>query len=144
MKKKSLAFIFIFALILGIASVTMFVSGQSEYNDDKKISTDGEAYLHRQVSVPSLNEELENGYPINNNNESYGLTYGDMMEDLPDLELVENEDGIIGYIRVSEIGGSLFTSPNDAANYASEGHYINMYLEDGKTVIGQFWIDAAD
>ncbi len=99
------------------------------------------------IKIPSLEEELKNGYPTNENGETYGLTYGDNMEESPDLELAENEDGVLGYIRNSEAPGAQVNNPVDAMEYmrsrTGDGYYVNMYLEDGKTVVGKFWVSKS-
>lgn len=33
-------------------------------------------------------------------------------------------------------------TPDDVVNYKACGHYVNMYLEDGITVIGKFYVSG--
>lgn len=95
---------------------------------------------HYNIHVPTIDEVLKNGYPINANGETYGKSYGNSVLESPDLELAENEQGVIGYVRMSETDG--VDSPEDVVNYKACGHYVNMYLEDGVTVIGKFYVSG--
>ena len=79
-------------------------------------------------------------YPINENGESYGPDFKDQSMEPPDLQLAVNEEGIVGYIRTSEIPGGKISSPEEAAEYTPHNGYINLYEKDGKTVIGKFFI----
>ena len=91
------------------------------------------------LTIPDKEEILKNGYPIN----KYGETYGpDIWEwdYSPDLLLVQNEEGILGYIRVSELENNPPKSPNDLDKY-EQVCTLNMYLEDGITIIGEFRLD---
>lgn len=100
----------------------------------------------QELHIPSLEDELRYGYPKNEAGETYGLTYGDAMPEAPDLELAENADGVIGYVRASETPGAQVTTPEEAVAYMNgrtgDGCYVNLYLQDGATVIGQFWVDS--
>ena len=98
------------------------------------------AQSQREAVIPSLTDVQNTGYPINEAGETYGPDSKDPSMKSPDLVLAENENGLIGYIRESEIAGASITNPEEAANYVPHSHYINMYLEDGITVIGQFLI----
>ncbi len=66
------------------------------------------------------------------------------MEESPDLELAKNEDGVLGYIRNSEVPGAQANNPSEAIEYmrsrTTDGYYVNMYLEDGKTIVGKFLV----
>lgn len=58
---------------------------------------------------------------------------------MPDLVLVRNETDVFGYVRASELEGNHPTTPNDAEYYELV-RTVNMYLQDGITVIGKFRI----
>lgn len=92
------------------------------------------------LSIPSFAEVAETGYPTNESGETYGPDLKESSLTPPALVLVKNEDGLFGYIRESEIGGASVTTPEEAARYTPHDHYINMYSEDGKTIIGQFFV----
>ena len=97
-------------------------------------------------------EIIQNGYPVNEKGETYGpASYWIWDENViqPDLQLAEGENGVTGYIRLSEIdeldGHNNVHMPEDAVEYmkrrAGEGDItVNMYLQDGETVIGKFVI----
>ena len=90
---------------------------------------------------PIQNESGKRIYPTND----AGLTYGpDVKENIdpecePDLILVCNEDGTLGYIRAADIKEGA-TSLEEAINWKPRSYTIPMYLEDGETVIGEFQI----
>ena len=82
-------------------------------------------------------------YPVN----EFGQTYGpDIKENTdpekePDLIQVCNEDGQVGYIYASHIKGGA-QSLEEAISWEPRTYTVPMYLEDGKTVIGEFTIDG--
>lgn len=89
--------------------------------------------------IPSREEILENGYPVNENGQTYGPDLSGVIVRSPDLTLVENADGVWGYIYADP----KISSPAEAVAYmesvAAAGAYIApMYLQDGKTVIGEY------
>lgn len=122
-------------LPLGIAFALLILTGCTSVSS-------GDSNNHTLPRIPSLSEIQENGYPRNENGETYGPDLKNNVDSNPDLVLAENDEGIVGYIHESEIAGSSIRTPNEAANYTSHDHYINMYLDDGTTVIGQFLIDG--
>ena len=103
--------------------------------------------LHSEASVPkalipSADEIMENGYPVNQNGETYGPDIKDWTGPGPDLMLAENGEGVVGYIRQSEVPGAQVSTLEEAVEYMKNrvpGPVpVNMYLEDGTTVIGEF------
>ncbi len=96
----------------------------------------------QELIIPSQDEILENGYPTNDRGETYGIQVKDLLDE-PDLQLAENADGILGYVRQSEINAPEPSTPEEAVQYtlARRGPIVvNMYLQDGETVIGTFSI----
>jgi len=88
------------------------------------------------IIIPTIADIRANGYPINEN----GETYGPMVHEwtaTPDLSLVIADNGLEGYIRNSEMDSGV-TTPEEAANYRSERRVLNVYLHDGTTIIGTF------
>jgi len=83
-------------------------------------------------------------YPTND----AGLTYGPDIKDNtnpaqePDLIQVCNEDSLVGYIYASDIKDGA-ESLEEAINWEPRTYKVPMYLEDGKTVIGEFTIDGS-
>ncbi len=89
--------------------------------------------------IPSREEILENGYPVNESGQTYGPDLSGIIAKHPDLSLRENEDGLLGYVYADP----KISSPEEAVAYmesvAAAGAYIMpMYLQDGKTVIGEY------
>ncbi|WP_409969893.1 M56 family metallopeptidase [Bengtsoniella intestinalis] len=103
-------------------------------------STDGT------LVIPTVEDILANGYPVNENGETYGQAVKDSNLETPDLQLAQNADGVKGYIRESETPGAWVSTPEEAADYMetaqTEPSTINLYLHDGVTVIGQFEVSA--
>lgn len=109
-------------------------------------STDPADWLH----VPSQQEVLRDGYPVNKNGETYGPAMPVNDWESPDLELAKNQNGLAGYVRDSEFPGASVRNPEEAMAYMDHladweshtdaDHYVNMYLHDGVTVIGRFRI----
>lgn len=78
-------------------------------------------------------------YPKNGNGETYGRDIKDC-EVIPDLILVENSEGIRGYVKEDDLIGPNYRTPEEAVMNQSQGHNIDMFLSDGKTKIGEFYM----
>ena len=100
----------------------------------------GELYLDSEgdIIIPTVDDIRANGYPKNENGETYGPDVWESIEE-PDLLLVCNELGENGYVRQTEFDSNV-TTPEEAANYRPRQHSINMYLQDGITIIGTYTI----
>jgi hypothetical protein len=88
----------------------------------------------------SLNEVPS--YSVNEMGQTYGTPQEVSQE--PDLIKTENENGIIGYVKSSDLNPS-FSTTKEAIAYqnainSSDYKSILLYKEDGKTVIGEFKI----
>ena len=81
-------------------------------------------------------------YEINSSGETFGPSYKDINKVPPDLVLVENSEGVVGYIRESEIAGASVATPEEAADFTPNDHYINIYLSDGVTIVGKFFVSS--
>lgn len=127
MKRQNIIFTLVSFLCIGIL-LTGF-----NYSPEKEIQ--------QELVIPSADEIRENGYPVNENGERYGYDVLDNTETSPELILAQNEDGLLGYIRASDMDRLSPSTPEEAAGYEPEGYYINMYLQDGKTQIGKFYIE---
>ncbi len=90
--------------------------------------------------IPSTQDILSNGYPKNDSGETYGPDIKGW-DCNPDLILVENESGKIGYIRATEMETNASKDPAEIYTNNHKIHELNMYLQDGKTVIGKFNIE---
>lgn len=95
---------------------------------------------YAELIIPTADEVMKQGYPVNENGESYGgVVRGaeNLYSDL-DLVLVENGDGIRGYVRASDMDSFIPTTPEEAAAYQPKESVLTMYLQDGCTKIGTF------
>lgn len=95
-----------------------------------------------QSAAPSPN------YPRNASGETYGSALSAKgQEKEPDLIKANGVDGTVGYVRSSDLIGTVPTSPKEALaqqNKAVSGREINLYESDGKTIIGKFKIDPGE
>ena len=88
------------------------------------------------IIIPTVDEVRANGYPTNENGETYGPMVWEWTM-TPDLSLVIADDGREGYVRNSEMDDGV-TTLEDAINHKPENRVLNVYLHDGVTVIGTF------
>lgn len=91
-----------------------------------------------EISIPSKEQVKDTGFPKNKNGETYGPDIKEFMYE-PDLLLAINDDGVVGYIRQSDMDDGVKT-PDQAIEKEVKSYEINMYLEDGETCIGTFKI----
>lgn len=96
-----------------------------------------------ELEIPEKEDILIYGYPENEMGETYGPHIPEL-EKNPDLSLAQGKNGIIGYIRNSEADPDVNTL-EEAMAYMEKGreegfpdYTIPLYLQDGKTVIGEF------
>lgn len=87
--------------------------------------------------IPSQDEIREHGYPINERGESYGPDLKESSIE-PDLILVTNYDGVVGYVRATDLRGLEFRTPEEALQFQQEIKSIDIFLQDGYTKIGVF------
>lgn len=94
------------------------------------------------LDIPTTECIEQEGYPVNENGETYGPQIKNTLES-PDLILAENAEGVKGYIRAAEIDYTPQT-PDEAGAISKSCYeqYYNMYLQDGKTIVGKFWVTA--
>lgn len=89
------------------------------------------------IIIPSKQDIISSGYPQNKSGDTYGPNIKDL-NDEPDLILVENDDGKIGYIKANEFENTNERIPEKMHEENYKISEMNMYLHDGKTVIGKF------
>ena len=91
--------------------------------------------------IPKLEEIIKEGYPKNEAGQTYGMggvIYGD-----PELLLAIGEDDVQGYVKNTDLIGDLPESPEEALELNKiKSFRIPMYLQDGKTVIGEFVVGS--
>lgn len=85
--------------------------------------------------IPLKDEISKNGYPKNENGQTYGSDMGNQILESPDLMLAEGENGTLGYIYQPQGAAS----PGEVEEYYERrSNSTPLYLHDGKTVIGEF------
>ena len=101
------------------------------------------------LAVPTMQELIENGYPVNARGETYGFSGVERWLGEPDLVLSRGKNGVLGYVRQSETdeatGLNKVKTREDALAWneyaASHGPFaVPVYLEDGETIIDWFLI----
>lgn len=121
MKKKIIVGIFLFSLVFALAS-----AGKS----DVELGI---------VEDMNMIDAWGNGYLTNARGETYGVDVKENSKS-PDLILVENSEGILGYVKSEDLDGSNYLTPEEAILNQSQGYSVDMYLSDGETKVGEFHI----
>ena len=93
------------------------------------------------LDVPSQHDIQTDGYPKNQNGETYGPDVKEST-DSPDLILVQS-DNMLGYIKASDLDDGV-TSLTDALSSNPVDRVIPVYLQDGITVIGSFVVNTGE
>lgn len=119
----SIAFIF---MLLGISGILIY--GFNKPEEGKLI-------------VPDIQYIRENGYPKNEMGETFGPNIEGKKE--PDLLLAEGQDGTVGYIRQKEML-DIAENLQEALMSKPQDKEINLYLQDGSTVIGTFIVEKGN
>lgn len=129
--KRMITVLISVCLLVGI-SVGARANQQTEKDQPKENTS---------IIVPSVDDIRMNGYPVNEMGQTYGpdVKENTGTKSVPDLILVCNEFGVEGYIRETDIDAGARTL-EEAKNRKEREYSVNMYLEDGCTVIGTFTI----
>ena len=92
--------------------------------------------------IPSKESIVKEGYPKNENRQTYGPDMGDLnLGELgePDLMLAEGENGTVGYVKKEDLNGPEPKNPEEAVKLNEVlRREIPLYDVDGETVIGKF------
>ncbi|MCM3711760.1 metal ABC transporter substrate-binding protein [Sporosarcina luteola] len=91
--------------------------------------------------IPSRESILKDGYPLNDNGQTYGPNMGDATIILgePDLQLAIGENGTIGYAKKVDLEGPQPRTPEEAVKLIKvKKREIPLYDVDGETIIGKF------
>lgn len=120
-----------FKCILGFSLVASIII-MSSIISEAKTSVEDSIELQK----PTVQQVLKYGYPVNAFRETYGPDTHIDGHVRPDLQLACNRDGVEGYIRFSDIDQHVSYSSTSE----NTGYNINMYLQDGRTVIGSFYV----
>lgn len=136
-KGSAVILIFLSIMIL-LAGVVMDKSVADDENY-KEVNTT-ELSNHKkedatELIIPTKEQILSHGYPVNENGQTYGPDWGHLLEDetQPDLLLAIGENGVQGYMYPPEG----ISSPSELADYTPPKS-TPLYLHDGETVIGTF------
>ena len=125
-RNKILVSIVLILMLLGMCAVVIYGFNQS----------DGEKLI-----VPDIEYVIDNGYPKNERGETYGAKIEGKAD--PDLLLAEGQDGTVGYIRQKEML-DVADSVQEALMSKPQNKEINLYLQDGSTVIGTFIVEKGN
>ena len=125
-RNKILVSIVLILMLLGMCALAIYGFNQS----------DGEKLI-----VPDIEYVIDNGYPKNERGETYGPNIEGKAD--PDLLLAEGQDGTVGYIRQKEML-DVADSVQEALMSKPQNKEINLYLQDGSTVIGTFIVEKGN
>lgn len=132
-RKSISTVLFCIICLSGVCSLT--AGGESVNERD----TEKAWFLEKEEAITVIGDIRVNNYPINEMKQTYGRDIKDS-EETPDLILVENGDGVLGYIRAEDLNGPNYRTPEEALMYQTHGRNVDMYLSDGVTNVGEFYI----
>ncbi|MER2009476.1 MAG: metal ABC transporter substrate-binding protein [Psychrobacillus sp.] len=96
------------------------------------------------LDIPSKESILKEGYPTNENGQTYGPDMGGVNPGelgAPDLILAKGENGIMGYAKKVDLDGPMPKTPEEALKLNNlPPRAVPLYAVDGETIIGDFWI----
>ena len=129
---------------LGITFVLVIACGVGiqSYKNNESFANVNESEQEDCLQIVTVDEVRKGGYPINEFGETYGPDIPENAETAkePDLIFVENSKGESGYIKSSELNQEAHSIKEALAYSKESARAVNMYLQDGKTVIGKFEI----
>ncbi|MDE6780522.1 MAG: hypothetical protein K2J40_03565 [Ruminococcus sp.] len=104
------------------------------------------AYYDAEMTQPV--EHIHSEYEVNENGQTYGIGDANYVEDLPDLQLAEGDNGIIGYVYTEDLlHKGAPKNPEEAVaqmEAMKNGTYVpivmNVYEANGVTVIDTFTV----
>ena len=136
MRKQLFVLVLILFLLVGCSQKEMTKEIDSKGNDTGKNGSD--------LIIPSLESIIKDGYPLNENGQTYGpdmrdLILGELGE--PDLKLAIGENDTIGYVKTVDLEGPQPKTPEEAVKLNdAPPREIPLYDVDGENVIGKFII----
>lgn len=142
-KEANIKVLSVIIMLFAIIYFLVLSSNTSLVINEKKAEVNGNNSNQIEMNasdlvIPTRESILKDGYPINENGQTYGPNMGDLMLDEhgePDLMLAEGENGVLGYI-YQPVG---ISSPSELDEYnKSLKKSTPLYLHDGKTIIGIF------
>ncbi|MFS0688829.1 metal ABC transporter substrate-binding protein [Sporosarcina sp. 179-K 8C2 HS] len=129
--RKNLFVLALISLLLLVGCSQQETLPKAEGNNSSELEMDA-----LDLVIPSRESILKDGYPVNENGQTYGPNMENLMREEPDLLLAEGENGVVGYIyQIKSI-----SSPSELAAISSRKS-TPLYLQDGKTIIGTFYFN---
>lgn len=119
---KKLSIIFLVSLLLILCIFYIYFINNKPTTVTMKVNSK----KNTELVIPSKESIKNNGYPINEDGQTYGPDMGNIISDSPDLILAEGKNGVIGYKSYN----SKITSPDDLKRdaLAKEDESIPLYL----------------
>lgn len=135
--RKNLFVLTVILLLLLVGCSQQEILTKVEDNNSNHISKNAS-----DLDIPSKESILKEGYPTNENGQTYGPNMGDLnLGELgePDLMLAEGENGTIGYVKKEDLNGPQPKTPEEAVKLnKAKPREIPLYDVDGETVIDKF------
>jgi hypothetical protein len=134
--RKNLFVLAVISLLLLVGCSQQETLPKAEDNNSSGIEMDA-----LDLVIPTRESILEDGYPINDNGQTYGPNMGNMTSILgdPDLMLAKGENGTIGYVKKVDLEGPQPKTPEEAVKLnKAKQREIPLYDVDGETIIGKF------
>lgn len=129
---------------LGITFVLVITCGLGiqGYKSNESFAGFNDSDQENRLKIVTVNQVRKEGYPVNKFGETYGPDIPENAEAVkePDLVFVENSKGESGYIKSSELNQEAHSIKKALAYSKDPVRRINMYFQDGKTIIGEFEI----
>ncbi|WP_394192047.1 metal ABC transporter substrate-binding protein [Paenisporosarcina quisquiliarum] len=128
--------------VLAVISLLLLV-GCSQQETLTKAEDNNSNHIGKNASVvviPTRESILKDGYPTNENGQTYGPNIRDLMLVEPDLISAIGIDGTIGYVKKDDLDGPMPKTPEEAVRLTKEAkpREIPLYDVDGETIIGKF------
>lgn len=151
--KKYLKFaVLAVSLAAGVSALSIpFVHADQEIEDEvicisEEEMEEGVPYNVNEDGTLTPTPHTHSEYEVNENGQTYGIGDANYVEDLPDLQLAEGDNGIKGYVYTYDLlYKDMPTNPEEAvalmeskANGTYVPKVINVYESDGVTVIDTF------
>lgn len=136
MKIGKKSYIIFFSVLVFLTGFALYSKLGLNYPNNYGTTVSENDYLTK------ASEDIPN-YPVNEQGETYGHGPFPAGRDLgPDLIKAEGENGVIGYVKSSDLDAPV-SSPEEALAYMKSLENVDyisipLYETDGKTVIGEF------
>jgi hypothetical protein len=127
--------------VLAVISLLLLV-GCSQQETLTKAEDNNSNHIGKNASdlvIPTRESILKDGYPTNENGQTYGPNMGNLMLVEPDLISAIGIDGTIGYVKKEDLNGPQPKNPEEAVKLnEAKPRDISLYDVDGETIIGKF------